>query len=193
MESTGETLRVQQPVVQKVKDAVTSFYEKYARIPVSDEVVKSFDRLAKTFQSEKGKRMISSIRPWIPKVAKIGEGWSAVADLFCGVVGLGFGLRNIKDGIVDRRLAVEYSKKMPFVSSIMARAAPRRIGVGITEAALIPTVAFLGRPVSRSALLMTRGVSLVGEYVGAKVDQMLMRSQEKQKKNVVLVGTGKPV
>lgn len=193
MELSPEQSRAQAPVVDTLRKRLGVFYEKHARINVADEVVTAFDRIATTFQSEKGKRMISSVRPWIPTVAKIGEGWSAAADLFCGVVGLGFGLRNIKDGIVERKLAVAYAENMPFVSSIMARGATRRIGVGITAASVIPTVSFLGRPVSRGALLTTRGVGLIGEYVGAKVDQMLMRSQEKQKKNIVFVASAKPV
>ena len=187
MESTGEAVRVQPPVVEKVKDTVFSLYEKYARIPVSDEVVTSFDRVAKTFQSEKGKRMIDSMRPYIPTLANMAEGFNAAADLSCGAIGMGFGIKEV----VGLRRDIKKTP-VPFVVADHL-GHYKKLGVGLGKAIVIPTAFAALRPFSRGALYGARGLGSVGEFVGKTVDQMLMRSEGKQKKNVVFTASVKPV
>ena len=70
---------------------------------MSEEIVKSFDRIAKTFQSEKGKRMVESLRPIIPTLAKFGEGVCAALDVVCGVVGFGSGVRDVRENFAARK------------------------------------------------------------------------------------------
>ena len=180
MEGSNEQLGVKSPIVDSVGKKVSALYEKFARIPVSDEVVKSFDRIANTFQSEKGKRMIESLRPIIPTLAKVGEGVYAALDVVCGVVGFGSGVKDVRENFAARKTR---RPGVPDVASAIAN--PKWINNifnGVSKAIGIPAFAFVARPVSWAAFYSARAFGAVGEVVGRNVDQILLRKEQKLKK-----------
>lgn len=181
-------------VVESVQKKLSSFYEKHARINVTDEVVKSFDRVATTFQSEKGKRVVESIRPYIPTLGKIGEGLSATVDLLVGVVGFRSGIERVKTGMQLKNLALHAtSESRPLVATAFSGIGNEMVTRGAVRAVGMPIIGFVGRPMSRALFYGTQGLGFIGEKVGTRVDQILLRKEKDQKKNVVLVGSAKPI
>ena len=177
MEGSNEQLGVKSPVVDSVGKKVSALYEKFVRIPVSDEVIKSFDRIANTFQSEKGKRMIESLRPIIPTLAKVGEGVSAAFDVVCGVVGFGSGVKDVRENFAARKTNIP-----PVDKAIASPKWINNIFVGVSKAIGIPAFALVARPFSRAAFYSARALGAVGEVVGRNVDQILLRKEQKLKK-----------
>lgn len=171
MEQTLEHTTPPSPVVDRVFQRVSSMYEKYAQVPVSFEIVKSFDRVAKTFQSEKGKKAVESIKPYIKTVANIGEGVNATLDVLCGAIGVGFG---VKDMVSPKTI----QKKAGLTGSMMSQSlSDKNISFGLAKVLLSPPAFLIGRPFSRGAQLGARVIGSIGEQVAKKVDQILLRKQ----------------
>lgn len=178
MEDSHEQIPVKSPVVESVGKRISVLYEKFLRIPVSDEMVQSFDRIAKTFQSEKGKRMVESIRPIIPTLAKFGEGVYAALDVVSGVVGFGSGAKDVRENFEARKIEMS-----PEAKALASPVWNKNIFVGASKAIGIPAFALVARPFSRIAALSARAVGSVGETAGRLVDQILLR-KEQIRKNV---------
>lgn len=176
MEDSHEQIPVKSPVVESVGKRISALYEKFARIPVSDEMVKSFDRIASTFQSEKGKRMVESLRPIIPTLAKVGEGMNAVLDVATGVIGFGMGFGQARGNLEDSKI-----KMNPVAKAVASPKWINNIFVGVSKAIGIPAFALVARPFSRATVLGARGVGAIGEVVGRNVDQILLRKEQRRK------------
>lgn len=177
MEGFNEQAGVTSPVVESVWKRVSALYEKFARIPVSDEMVKSFDRIASAFQSEKGKRMVESLRPIIPTLAKFGEGVYAALDVVSGVVGFGSGVKDVRENFEARKTNIP-----PLAKALASPVWNKNIFVGASKAIGIPAFALVARPVSRIAFYSARAFGAVGEAAGRQVDQILLRKEQKTKK-----------
>lgn len=191
MEGSLEQPRTPSPVVDSVKKRILGFYEKYGRIPVSDEAQKAFDRVANTFQSEKGKQMMSSLRAYIPTLSKVGEGVSGVCDVVTGAVGIGFGVREAKKGIAGRKESAKLDK-LDNVKAGLDSGYNKMFNSGLLKSTLIPAVSWGVRPFSRTAFYSARGMGAVGVPIARYVDAILLRREAAVPKKVVLVGMGTP-
>lgn len=186
-------------VNQSVRDRIVDFHDRRLKVsPLSEDIVKTFESIAASLRSEKGKQIIETVRPKMKTYAKNAEIGIATVDYVVGLATTGLGVSEWRKKSGENTIQIkklraatpELKSVEENISAYMREIGQNKLkrrqkitGIGVGVLAL--------RPITRLTDLSTRITRPVAVFAAKQVDAILLRQEQKTAVKQVFVGTGR--
>lgn len=198
MESSPVEHQREKRLLSSVRDRVVEFHDRHLKVsPLSEHMVETYEQVAMSLRSEKGKQIAEQLRPHMKSIAKNAEIGMAGLDFVVGLATTGLGasawrkkslenqteiakLRDSVDKAFHKEMTVGYMKEVGY-AKLRGPKKLTAVGAGI--------LAF--RPLTRLTDMSMRMLRPVTVFATRKVDAILLRNEPKPPVKQVFVGTGK--